>query len=582
MVAQWLAWRSKLPAILLLSVAGILVGPVFGWVNPQEELGDLVRPLIGLSVAVILFEGSLNLRFFELRKIAPLLIRLLGLAVPLAAIFGMLAAYFIGGFSWPIASVLGCLLVVTGPTVIVPLLRHAKLNARVASILRWEGIINDPIGALLAVLVFEFLLFAQQGASLWAILPLLILSLVASALVAFSLAHLTRWLFGRRLMPEYLKVPFVLSIVLGSYGLANRLQPESGLMMATFLGIAFGNQKFPEIDELRRFKESISLLLLTLVFVILTASIEPDLLLSLDIKGILFLAAMLFLVRPAAVLFSTLKSKISWKERLFVGWIAPRGIVAAAVAGIFGPELVDHGYVDGAQILPLVFTFIFVTVIIHGLTVKPLAKCLGLASEQGHTLLVVGASPWSVSLVDFLNDHNVHALLADKGNRSLRRARHKGLSVYEGEVLSDAIEEDLDLTQFNAILAVSDNDAYDALVCTRFANEMGWQSVFQLAFETSELMGQQTYAKHMRGQFAFAKEVKLESLMAKFYQGWKFRILPKEDVSSEDQTRVFDKNLPLMVIHPKKGVHVLACDEKIRLENEEFLVTFSMSETKSS
>ncbi|MCG8436165.1 MAG: cation:proton antiporter, partial [Gammaproteobacteria bacterium] len=249
--AQWLAWRWRLPAIILLAAFGLLVGPGFGILQPAEVFGDFLQPIIGLCVAVILFEGGLNLEFHELKVAASGVRRLVYVGVPLSWFFGSLAAYYIGGVSLPVALVLGAIIVVTGPTVIIPMLRHAMLNKRTASYLKWEGIINDPIGALLAVLVFQYFVFTGEGAAYGDVIYSLSKALFVAILLGLPFGWALGTVFRRGYVPEYLKSPLTLSLVLIVYTAANHAQHEAGLLAVTLMGIVLGNMGLPSIEEMR-------------------------------------------------------------------------------------------------------------------------------------------------------------------------------------------------------------------------------------------------------------------------------------------------------------------------------------------
>ena len=347
LTAQWLGWRLRIPAIVLLTLCGLIVGPVLGIVRPSAALGDAFQPLIKLGVAAILFEGGLTLRLSELRNAAAGVNRLITVAVILSMGFGSAAAHWIGGLSWPVAVVFGAIVVVTGPTVILPLLRQSRLRKRPASYLKWEGIVNDPTGALLAVVAFEYFVSAGQAS-----ISHSLLELAAGLAVAGALGGIGGWLLGRSylagLVPEYLKGPMALAAALGIYALSNLVLEEAGLVAATVMGLVLGNMGLPSINEIRRFKEYTAVLLVSGIFLLLTADLDPEIMLRLDWRSVALLGAILFLVRPLAVGLSTIGAQMSWQERVLVGWIAPRGVVAAAVAGVFGPALAARGYAGGS------------------------------------------------------------------------------------------------------------------------------------------------------------------------------------------------------------------------------------------
>ena len=379
LVVQWAAWRFRIPAIVLLTAAGFVVGPATGLINPSRDFGNLLEPFVQLAVAVILFEGGLNLRFHELSQAGAGVRRLTTVGLVFSFVLGSVAAYYIGHLSWPVAIEFGAIIVVTGPTVIMPLLRHARLRSRTASLLKWEGIVNDPLGALLAVVVFEYLVLSGGVDAGYELGAVVILTLVLAGSLGWFTGQALGAVYRRGFVPEYLKGPGMLATVLGSYALGNLLLAEAGLLTVTALGIALGNANLPSIEELRRFKEYITIALVSGLFIVLTADLDPALIEELDWRGAALIAAVIFMVRPVAVIAATIGSDLEWQERALLSWIAPRGIVAAAVAGAFSTRMLDAGYTDAGKLLPLVFALIVSTVVLHGFSIGWLARRLDLA-----------------------------------------------------------------------------------------------------------------------------------------------------------------------------------------------------------
>ncbi|MEO1036680.1 MAG: sodium:proton antiporter [Pseudomonadota bacterium] len=518
--AQWVAWRTRLPAIVLLALAGVLAGPVFGFIDPSAEFGEWLQPLISLCVAIILFEGGLSLSLRELKEASSGVRRLVYLGAPLAWCFASLCAHYIGGLDWPVSLVFGAIMVVTGPTVIMPLLRQSALQRRTASFLKWEGIVNDPIGALLAVLVFQFLMFSGAGSG-WGEIAGNLMTALAAGLIGGGLGgFVTARAFQAGLVPEYLKSPIMLGLVLIVYVLANLAQDEAGLLAVTIMGVVVANMDLPGIGDMRRFKEYITIMLVSVVFVLLTADLNVASLTSIGWRGVALVLSLLFIARPAAILLATIGAEMSFRERLLVAWIAPRGIVAAATAGVLGSGLVAQGF-DAEILLPLVFAVIFATVFAHGLSINWLAMRLGLASTQRDSVLVVGASPWSVELGRTLTDLKVNVLIADSSWHNLRAARLAGLPVFYGEILSEFAEESLEISHVRTVLAATSNDAYNSLVCTQIAPEVGQRRVFQLPLGNAD-DDPKSVARTNRGNIAFGRDVVFEKLWRLYVRGWKF------------------------------------------------------------
>lgn len=574
--AQWLGWRLHIPTIVLLGLAGLVAGPITGLIRPSEALGETFRPLIQIGVAAILFEGGLSLRLHELRATLPVVRRLVTVAVPLSLGLGAASAHWIGGLSWPVAVVFGAIIVVTGPTVVLPLLRQARLRKRPASLLKWEGIVNDPTGALLAVVAFEY--FTGPGAgNLGGSLGELTLGIVASA----GLGGLAGWLTGRAFIagqvPEYLKGPMALAGALGVFALSNLLLHEAGLVAATAFGLVLGNMGLPAIEELRRFKENVAVLLVSGIFLLLTADLDPLILGTLGWRDAALLCVLLVLVRPLAIALATAGTAITWQERVLVGWIGPRGVVAAAVAGVFGPALVAAGFADGERLLPLVFALIGVTVVLHGFSLPWLARRLDLSARSRNGLLISGAGAWSTGLAATLTRYEVPVLLADSSYHRLRRARHSGLPVYFGELLSEHAEAELELGDYGSLLAVSANDAYNALVCAQFAQVFGREHVFQFA-PSPKASERRQPAKTARGRSLFDPETQYEDLEQRWYQGWTFQATSITEGFRIDALLAVlpDGAIPLMVIRDGPGVRLLPAGSQLKAVPGERVLWFGL------
>jgi NhaP-type Na+/H+ or K+/H+ antiporter len=520
--AQWLAWRLGIPSIILLLAAGFTAGPILGLINPSQAFGDYLNQIIALSVAVILFEGGLNLRWHEYREAGIDVIRLISIGVVLTWALSSAAAHYIGTLSWPIAMIFGAIIVVTGPTVIMPLLKEARLKRRPASLLKWEGIINDPLGALLAVLVFEYFVVSEHTSILTDIVGTLGLSLITAIIAGVIVGYLLGWSFLHGQVPDYLMPPVMLVTALILYVSLNLFQEEAGLLAVTTAGLVLANQRLRNIDELRRFKEYITVMLVSVVFIVLTADIDPVVLKQLDWHSAALLAIIIFIIRPAVVYVATLGSGMDWRERLLTGWIAPRGVVAAAIAGLFATRLAEKGYPGSDKLLPLVFTLIAATVILHGSTIGWLARRLGLAAQSPNGLLIVGASPWSIDLAHTLKDLEIPCIISDTSWNHLQAARMSGVQSHHGEILSVRAEETLDLNEISHLLAATANDAYNALVCNRFAQELGRNQVFQLPSFSAEEKNVKEMPRTMRGRIAFSGDSRYEDLIRYHYQGWKF------------------------------------------------------------
>lgn len=520
--SQWLAVRLHMPAIVFMLAAGLLAGPVFGLLDPVQDFGTLLKPIVAVAVALILFEGGLTLNFRDLRDAAPAVKRLCTIGAVLGWVTNTAAAYFVAGLSLPTAAIFGGILVVTGPTVIMPLLRQAHLKARTASTLRWEAIVNDPIGALFAVLAFEVVV-AMHGNHLLGAAGHLSLGVIVASTVGYAAGRVLTRGFRRGYVPEYMKAPVLFSAVLGVYAGTDWVLHESGLLAVTVMGITMANARLPSLDELKRFKEHVTVLLVSGVFVILAATLKPEDLLALDWRAVAFIAIVMAVARPLAVLPSLAGTPLSTAERGFVAWVAPRGVVAVAVSGFFGQRLVEIGVADGALLAPLAFALVAVTVVVHGFSMKPLAKAVGLTSADPPGVLILGGSGWSIGLAQTLRDAGVPVMMIERNWHLLGPARAAGIPTYYGELLSEAAEHAVDLHRFGTLIAATDNDDYNALVCTDVGAEMGRERVFQLGrHERSE--GDEALPVTLGGRTLLASGASIDLLELRMGRGWTFHV----------------------------------------------------------
>ncbi len=478
--AQWIAWRASLPAIVVMLSAGLLAGPVTGFIDPQEGFGDLFRPIIAVAVAVILFEGGLTLNFAELRETGREVRRLVYIGAPLGWLFSTLAIYYGAGLSLESAAVFGGILIVTGPTVIIPLLRQSRLASRPASVLRWEAIVNDPVGALAAVLAFE-VIAALYGASTMAEAAWhLVQGIVVALIAGWAAAKLIIWAFLNGHVPEFLKVPVLIAVLLFVYAATDLILHESGLLAVTVMGLVMANSPLPSLTELRRFKEHVTILLVSGVFVMLAASLDASTLGMLNWRALLFVGLVIFFARPLAVFIALLGTDMPWRERVLVSWIGPRGVVAVAVSGLFGARLAELGVPDGAALAPLAFALVAATVVIHGFSLVPLARLFNLTSTRPEGVIIAGASPWATALGTTLLKADLPVLMADANYWRLHRPKSAGLETYYGEILSEAAEHHIPMNHYGTLIAASEDDAYNALICTDFGPEFGRGEVFQV------------------------------------------------------------------------------------------------------
>ncbi|MCP8348840.1 sodium:proton antiporter [Pseudomonas sp. FBF18] len=478
---QWLAWRLKLPAILFLLLSGIMAGPILGWLDPQELFGPLLMPLVSLAVALILFEGSLTLHLSQWREIGTVVRRMVTLGALSTWVVISAATHWLLGFDWLLAILFGTLTLVTGPTVIVPMLRVVRPKAAVANILRWEGIVIDPIGALLAVVVYSFIIASAAGDGLSQ--SLLTFAGVILCGSAFGVAG--GWLLGQVIrhqwLPEYLHNLASLAAVLGIFIASNQVMHESGLLAVTLMGMWLANMKGVDVRQILHFKENLSVLLISGLFILLAARLDLNALLGLGPAVLALLLVIQLIARPLNVALSTWGSQLNWRERALLAWIAPRGIVAAAVSAIFAIRLDEAGHAGALLLVPLTFAVIIGTVVLQSATARPLARLLKVAEPAPSGFLIVGANAPARALGTALQQLGSRVLLADSSWENIRAARMEGLPTYFGHPASQHADAHLDLVGLGHLLGLSPAGELNTLACTRFRHDFGHQRLFVLA-----------------------------------------------------------------------------------------------------
>ncbi|MDN7244836.1 cation:proton antiporter [Planococcus shenhongbingii] len=573
-LSQWIAWRLQLPAIVLMSISGLLVGPIFGIISPAERFGELFSPIISLAVAIILFEGSLNLNFKEVKNFSKPLWRIATWGAFIAWIAGSLAAHYMAGLSLAVSFVIGGLFIVTGPTVILPMLRQAKLKPRPAAILKWEGIVVDPFGALLALFAFQFVLFAmgEESASAFGLFFL-------ASLFSVLLGIVAGWGMGRMFekgqVPEFLKSPMVFAVVLLVFAVSDTVMPQTGLLAVTSMGIMMANMNITSINEMRHFKENISVLLISSIFVMLTASLSLDILIGIfNPRIIAFVLAMLFIVRPLSIWLSTIGTDLSFQEKLLVGWIAPRGIVALTVSGYFAATLMDAGFEDAELLTALTFALVFSTVVAHGFSIGWLGRKLGLVSSVEPGILIVGSSRFTVKLGKMLHDMNKNVLIVDSAWGRLRLAREEGVPNFNGEILSEHTEYEKDLTPYETMIVASENDSYNSLVTSNFVPKLGRTHLFQTAIHIGN---PKDFHASLSGKTLFGPEWNIQALEEKAEEGYAMRKtqLTEQFTYEKFREKSVEGTIPLFIERAQGKIEFFTAENGAEPKTGDTIVSFS-------
>ena len=474
-VCQLVAHAIKLPAILLLLVAGIAVGPGFGLIDADALLGELLFPIVSLSVAIILFEGALTLKLSDISGHGSVVRNLCTIGTVITWIVAACAAHFALAFSWPLAFLFGAIVTVTGPTVIAPMLRVVRPSAKVDMILRWEGIVIDPIGALLAVLVFEFIV-STQGA-ITHTLSAFAASIASGAITGLTLGYLLGLCIRHNILPHYLKNTAVLTTMLGTFALSNYLAHESGLLTVTLAGIVLANMKNVDVDDILEFKETLSVLLISGLFILLATRLDLESIAAIGIKGFFVLLALMLIARPLAIFLSSAKSDLLLKEKLLLSWIAPRGIIAAAVSALFALKLQEKGFPQADLLVPLVFFIIIATVVVQSITTKPLAKILGARMPHANGILIFGGNKFGRLLASELQKNDVAVCIADTNWDLVRESRMADITVYFGNPASEHAERHLELNQYGQMLILSPYQQLNPVVAMHFSYLFGKDKV---------------------------------------------------------------------------------------------------------
>jgi NhaP-type Na+/H+ or K+/H+ antiporter len=494
-VAQWVAWRFKLPAILPLILIGLLVGPISTlytengakiiepiW-NGKQGLfpGDSLYYFVSLAISIILFEGGLTLKRSEISNVGPVISKLITIGT-LVTFFGAgMAAHFIFELSWQMSFLFSALVIVTGPTVITPILRNIPLKKDVSAILKWEGILIDPIGALVAVLVFEFISVGEGEAYTKTALIEFGKILLFGCTFGFTFAHALAFAIKRNYIPHYLLNVVSLSVVLLVFVESDVFAHESGLLAVVVMGMVMGNMNLPNLKELLYFKESLSVLLISILFILLAANIDiSDMELIYNWNTVILFLVIVFLIRPLGVFLSTQGSGLKLNEKAFIGWVGPRGIVAAGIASLFGSKLMAKGEPGAEYITPLVFMIVLGTVLLNATTARLIAKWIGVFLERSEGILIIGASRISRIIATYLKNNNRHVVVIDNNETNVEKCKKAGLEAFAANIYSDNLTDNIELNDVGYLMALTGNSDINKYAINKFKREFGENGSFRL------------------------------------------------------------------------------------------------------
>ncbi len=578
-LCQWFSAKVKLPAILFLLLSGILLGPIFSVFDPNVLFGDLLFPFISLSVAIILFEGALTLKRNELKGIGRPVRRMVSVGVIVNSGVMTFATHYLLGLSWSLSALFGALMVVTGPTVIMPMLKTVRPIPKIADILRWEGIVIDPIGALIAVLVFQWIAVQNAAAQVSDIFTVFIGTVLAGLIIGAIAGYGFGLALRHHLIPEKLHNFAALALVCAVFAISDDVMHESGLLSVTVMGMLLANMKNVHIDSILEFKEDLTVVFVSALFIVLAARLDLDAFLALGWGALLVLIVMQFIARPLKVALSFIGSDFTWKEKALVAWIGPRGIVAAAVSSVFALRLTELG-VDGAdKLVPLAFMIIIGTVVLQSLTARPIAQMLGVAMPATHGVLIVGANPFSVAVAEALEKQDVQTVICDTNWESLKHARHSGLGTYYGNPSSEHAHMHLNISPFGYMLGLSSHFEYNVTQANSFRDDFGARNVFILPpNQSSTRFHKHVVSAHKSGRLLFSESVSFSDLRKMINRGFVVKVTElTQEYGYDEWSKTNSGALRVLTLKPNGDIVFNTKDQQLEAEEGDKIFYFAQA-----
>ena len=587
-LAQWVAWKFKIPAILPLILIGLLVGPIAAeflsedgtkWIEPiwngEKGLfpGEGLYYFVSLAISIVLFEGGLTLKRSEIKNVGPVITKLITLGSAVTFFGAGIVAHYIFDLGWELSFLFAGLIIVTGPTVITPILRNIPLKKDISTVLKWEGILIDPIGALVAVLVFEFISVGGGGGFTKTALIEFGKILLFGTTFGFTFAHALAYAINKKLIPHYLLNVVSLSTVLLVFVESEVFAHESGLLAVVVMGMVLGNGKLNNLKELLYFKESLSVLLISILFILLSANIDiEDLLLLYTWKTAALFAVVVFVIRPLAVFLSTRNSKLKFNEKLFISWVGPRGIVAAGIASLFGSKLLKQG-VEGAEyITPLVFMIVLGTVLLNATTARFFAKLVGVFLKSSDAILFVGASNPARLIAGYLRDKGKRVILIDANKNFIQQALDDDLEAIRADVYDDELTDNIELNDVGYLIAMTGSDAVNNHALKRFTKDFGEHGAYKLA-SSMQLLESSNEDK----EWFFTPNDDYINLSEAYRENPE--IIDVEIDNENEYTKILDilskeeKSIPLF-IEKEKGIYLISEFEKTDKKKEKLKLSY--------
>lgn len=586
-LAQWVAWKFKIPAILPLILIGLIVGPfstLFSedgtkWIEPiwngKEGLfpGESLFYFVSLAISIILFEGGLTLKLKEVKNVGPVITKLITVGAIVTFVGAGIISHYIFNLSWVLSFLFSALIIVTGPTVITPILRNIPLKRDVSAVLKWEGILIDPIGALVAVLVFEFIIVGEGTTYTKTALIEFGKIVLFGTSFGFTFAHGLSYSIKKNLIPHYLLNVFSLATVLGVFVLSDSFAHESGLLAVVVMGMVLGNINLPNLKELLYFKESLSVLLISILFILLSANINIDDLLSIyNWNTVLLFSIIVFVIRPLGVFLSSNKSTLSTKEKLFISWVGPRGIVAAGIASLFGLKLVSNGEPGAELITPLVFIIVLGTVLLNATTARMMAKLLGVFLSKSEGILMIGAGELSRLIALYLEKNNRHVVLVDSNFDNVQKATKLGLDAIKQDIYAIDLADNLELSDVGIVMALTGNSDINQYAVDKFKKQFGENGSFRL-ITPEEMIDPQNNPKE--GLFSHTYDfVKLNEVIRNYPQILEIKLKSKDDYDKLITKMQNDNDtVPLFIKDPQGNLEMIPISRTdVKIEKNSSLI----------
>ncbi|MDO6801839.1 sodium:proton antiporter [Wenyingzhuangia sp. 1_MG-2023] len=587
-LAQWFAWKLKLPAILPLILIGLIVGPISTfitndgekWIEPVWNgarglfAGESLFFFVSLAISIILFEGGLTLKKKEIFNVGPAIIKLITIGTFVTFFGAGIAVHYLLGLNWSISFLFSSLIIVTGPTVITPILRNIRLKRDVSAILKWEGILIDPIGALVAVLVFEFISIENTSDYTQTALIEFGKIVLFGSTFGFTFAHTFNFILKKQMVPKYLLNVFTLAYVLGVFVLSDSFAHESGLLSVVVMGMVLGNIDMPHLKEILDFKESLSVLLISILFILLSANMNvKDFDLINNWQTLALFGIIILVVRPLGVFLSTKNSGLKFREKVFVSWVGPRGIVAAGIASLFGLKLVATGEEGAEYITPLVFFIVLGTVLLNATTARFVARLLGVYMRSSKGILIIGASEVSRVIAKYLEEKNRYVVLIDNNADKIELAQQMGLNADVVDVFSDEVIDNIEFNDIGYLLALTGSKKVNKHAIESFSKRIDSSSAFRFVSETELSSGEREDSSNFLS--LYDDFIKFSELIREYPQVNEVKIISQEDFIHKKQLLIEQPNtIPLFVADEKGEMYVIAAANQTITIGKDFKLVY--------